>query len=117
MDPHEPLRGEAWWANLEPTRGDEIRKTRPVVVMSNDHIGRLRLRIVVPITDWDDRYSSLPWMVLLTPNAANGLRKASAADAFQVRSLSIERFESYIGKLKNDEVEAIASAIGMCVKT
>lgn len=46
-----PRRGELWRANLEPTRGDEMRKTRPVIVLSVNEIGRLRLRIVVPLTE------------------------------------------------------------------
>ncbi len=29
-------RGEIWLANLDPTVGGEIRKTRPVLVVSND---------------------------------------------------------------------------------
>jgi len=32
-------RGEIWWANLEPTRGQEINKKRPVVVLSSDDLG------------------------------------------------------------------------------
>ena len=34
-----PKRGEIWWANLEPTRGQEINKKRPVVVLSSDDLG------------------------------------------------------------------------------
>ena len=40
----EPKRGEIWRADLEPTRGDEINKTRPVVVLSDDNVGVLELR-------------------------------------------------------------------------
>ena len=29
-------RGDVFWANLDPTIGVEIQKTRPVVVMSHD---------------------------------------------------------------------------------
>jgi hypothetical protein len=29
-------RGEIWLANLDPTVGSEIRKTRPVVIVSNN---------------------------------------------------------------------------------
>ena len=35
--------------------GDEIRKIRTAVVVSEDAIGRLRLKIVVPITEWKPR--------------------------------------------------------------
>jgi hypothetical protein len=44
-------RGDVFWANLDPTIGVEIKKTRPVIVMSNDVINqRSRLVIVVPLT-------------------------------------------------------------------
>ncbi len=63
----DPKRGEVWRVDLEPTRGDEMRKTRPAMVMSADTLGKLRLRIVVPITDWKERYATIPWMVALDP--------------------------------------------------
>ena len=47
----EPKRGDIWRADLEPTRGDEINKMRPVVVISDDDIGALNLRVVVPVTN------------------------------------------------------------------
>ncbi len=50
------LRGEIWTLNLNLTVGAEIRKTRPVVVVSDDEIGVLPLKIIVPVTDWKDRY-------------------------------------------------------------
>lgn len=43
-----PRRGEIWWVNLEPTVGSEIRKKRPVVVISSDAINRLRLPVPLP---------------------------------------------------------------------
>lgn len=44
-------RGDVFWANLDPTIGVEIKKTRPVIVVSNDVINeRSRLVIVVPLT-------------------------------------------------------------------
>ena len=33
-----PHRGDVFWANLDPTIGVEIKKTRPVLVLSNDFI-------------------------------------------------------------------------------
>ena len=44
-------RGDIVLASLDPTVGVEIRKTRPVVVVSNDHINELsQLAVVVPLT-------------------------------------------------------------------
>ncbi len=41
-----PLRGEIWRVNFDPTQGAEMRKIRPAVVISDDDIGRLALKIV-----------------------------------------------------------------------
>ena len=81
-------RGEVWLVNLDPTLGAEMRKTRPAVIVSSDLVGILPLRIIVPLTDWKERYGAAPWMVRVNANPLNGLEKDSAADCFQVRSLS-----------------------------
>jgi mRNA interferase MazF len=54
-------------------------------------------------------------MVQLAPSAANGLSKESAADAFQVKSVSTQRFIRRLGVLTNVEIHAIASAIAYCI--
>jgi mRNA interferase MazF len=52
-----PLRGEVWLVDFDPAVGAEIRKLRPAVVLSLDTIGRLPLRMVVPVTDWKMAYA------------------------------------------------------------
>ena len=42
-------RGEVWLINLEPTVGSEIQKTRPAVIVNDDAIGILPLRVIVPV--------------------------------------------------------------------
>ncbi|MBU0732774.1 MAG: type II toxin-antitoxin system PemK/MazF family toxin, partial [Proteobacteria bacterium] len=44
------LRGEVWLINLDPTLGSEIKKTRPAVIVNDDAIGILPLKVIVPIT-------------------------------------------------------------------
>jgi len=61
-------KGEIWLVRLDPTVGDEIGKTRPVVVVSDDEVGILRLKVIVPITAWNDLFSPLDWMVRLEPS-------------------------------------------------
>ena len=46
-----PKRGEVWTVNFDPTIGAEIGKARPAVVIGLESIGRLPLKLVVPITD------------------------------------------------------------------
>ncbi|MGB0387103.1 MAG: type II toxin-antitoxin system PemK/MazF family toxin [Ardenticatenaceae bacterium] len=104
-------RGEVWLITLEPTVGAEMKKTRPAIIMSDDTIGVLPLRVIVPITVWKDRYAISPWMVQLTPRPTNGLTKLSAADAFQVRCVAQERFIRQLGSLSTSDIEAITLAL------
>jgi len=101
-------RGEIWLINLDPTVGAEIRKTRPAVIINADQLGKLPLRIIVPITDWKTHYSIAPWMVKLNSTSQNGLSKISSADCFQVRSVSKTRFVNKIGHLNADQMEEIS---------
>ena len=87
-----PKRGDIWLVDFDPAVGAEVRKARPAVVMSVDAIGRLPLRIVVPVTDWKPAYAAYPWFVELQPTPTNRLAKHSGADAFQVKSVSQDRF-------------------------
>ncbi len=109
-------RGEIWLINLSPTLGAEMQKTRPAVIANDDAVGILPLKVIVPITDWKDRYAQAPWMVRLEPSPGNGLSKPSTADAFQVRSLSEQRFVSRLGSLSPGEMEAIGSALRTVLK-
>lgn len=110
-----PLRGEVWRIRFDPAEGDEIKKIRTAVVISENAIGRLRLKIVVPITEWKPRYANYPWFVRLTPMPTNGLTKDSGADAFQVKSVSETRFLARLGELTPSQLDDIANAIAICV--
>ena len=110
-----PFRGEVWQIRFDPAEGDEIKKIRTAVVISENAVGRLRLKIVVPITEWKPRYASYPWFVLLTPTPTNGLTKDSGADAFQVKSVSETRFLNRLGELTAGQLDGIANAIAVCV--
>ena len=48
-------RSEIWLINLSPTLGAEMQKTRPAVIVNDDGVGILPLKIIVPITDWKDQ--------------------------------------------------------------
>ena len=46
-----PRRFDVWLVSLDPTRGSEIRKTRPCVIVSPDEINRnIQTVIVAPMT-------------------------------------------------------------------
>lgn len=108
-------RGEIWLVNLNPSVGAEIRKSRPVIIVSIDEIGILPLRVIVPLTDWKEHYSKAPWMVLIEPNQRNGLQKRLAADDFQIRSISTQRLMHKIGDLEAKGLEKVIRALQVVV--
>lgn len=109
-------RGETWLINLSPTLGAEIQKTRPVVIVNDDDVGILPLKVIVPITEWKDRYAQAPWMVRLEADPQTGLQKTSTADAFQVRSVSEQRFVRRLGILLPHSLLQIAEALRVVLK-
>lgn len=110
-----PTRSEVWLVRFDPSVGAEIQKERPAVVVNIAAVGRLPLHIVVPITNWKPLYASFSWFIPLSPTTANGLTKDSGADAFQVKSLSRDRFVTRLGNLTAAEMDKIAAAIALCV--
>jgi mRNA interferase MazF len=111
-----PRRGEIWDINLDPTIGHEIQKKRPAVVISSDAVGKLRVKLVVPITGWNSSFVDNVWHVPLTPNTANGLTKESAADALQTRCIAFERFVTKRGRVAKSELEEIVQALAAVVE-
>jgi mRNA interferase MazF len=102
---------EIWLLDLDPTKGAEIQKKRPSIIVNDDRLGKLPLKIIVPITDWKDRYDIAPWMVKIEPTTTNGLSKISAADCFQIRSLSKERLIKKLGYIDENTLLEIKEAI------
>jgi mRNA interferase MazF len=102
---------EIWLIDLDPTKGAEIQKRRPAVILNDNRLGKLPLKIIVPITDWKDRYDIASWMVKIEPTILNGLSKTSAADCFQIRSLSQERLIKKLGAIDGTILNEIKESI------
>lgn len=102
---------------LDPTVGDEIQKRRPAVVVSANGLGRLRLRVIIPLTSSKGgNLAANYWMVPVPASPLNGLSNDSTADAFQVRSVSLERFASKCGQLEADVLDQVVAALGIVVE-
>lgn len=117
MPPYEinPLRGEVWWVDLDPSVGAELQKRRPCVIMNVANAGRLPLRVLVPLTGWQEAFDGYPWCVQILPDTENQLQKISAADTFQIKSLSLDRFSRKLGVLSPAVVDEIAFTIAYVV--
>jgi mRNA interferase MazF len=85
-------RGEIYFANLEPTIGDEIKKVRPVLIVSNDANNNVANTItIVPITSNVNKV--YPFEVLMSINDS-GLEKTSKAQCHQIRTISKQRISN-----------------------
>lgn len=87
-----PKRGDVVLVSLDPTRGSEIRKTRPCVVVSPDELNRhLHTVIVAPMTTGGHAY---PWRVACRFQQRDGF---IALD--QLRTVDRERVSRKLGRL------------------
>lgn len=96
-------RGEVYLVSLNPTRGREIRKTRPCVVVSPDELNsELSTFIVAPLTTGSHRY---PFRV----SCRFGGREGHVV-LDQVRTVDRERLVRRLGKLSP---EALTTALAI----
>ena len=89
------------WANLDPTQGAEMAKTRPVVIVSRNELNRvLKTVTVCPLT------SQLhpTWRTRLCVSAA-GRDSEIAAD--QIRTVSATRLGDKIDQLDDESAAAL----------
>ena len=110
-----PVRGDVWRVEFDPVKGDEIRKSRPAIVISSDAFKPLKTKLVVPLTSWQEKFAISQWMVKIVAAASNGLDHDSAADALQLRCVSYERFTLKLGAVSAPVLDEIAAAIAIVI--
>lgn len=93
---------EVWLVDFAPQIGDEINEIRPAVIISPNELGKLGLRLVVPMTSY--RIDFQPWHLVCKPNNSNGLDRESLIDCFQIKSISNKRFVRKLGSLSDNKI-------------
>ena len=73
------------------------------------------MKVVVPLTPMTPTKVGQPWLVPIKANAGNGLRNESAADAMQVRSVSLNRFGKLAGRISSDDLSEVVAAVALVV--
>jgi len=92
-----PHRGEIYIVDFDPSRGHEIQKTRPAVIIQNDIGNRYSpVTIVAAITS---KLSPKPFPVevAVAPGKRNGLTLPSAINLAQIRSVDRGRLTKRLG--------------------
>jgi mRNA interferase MazF len=92
-------------ANLDPVIGSEQRKTRPVLVISEEEINQILPVVnVLPITSRKPNRRIYPNEVLI-PAEIGGLEKESIVLCHQIRTLDKRRLTKEMGKIKDLELQ------------
>ena len=93
VTPDRIRRGDVFLVQLEPTRGGEIRKRRPCVVVSPDDLNaHMRTVIVAPMTTGGHGY---PFRVPCTFDGTHGFVVID-----QLRAVDVERFTKRLGRVR-----------------
>jgi mRNA interferase MazF len=95
------LRGDIFWADLDPTRGREQTGRRPVLVVSHDIFNERSGTVIAMAITSQPQKAGFPLTVEL---ADKGLRKRSWVKVGQVRTLSVERLGKRIGRVSPEEL-------------
>ena len=106
------LRGDIYWADLDPAKGHEQSGQRPVLILSNDIFNQRSGTVIAMALTSQPRRAGFP--LTLELDAAN-LPKNSWLKISQVRTLSVERLSRRIGRAKPEEVELAITGLNQIV--
>lgn len=103
-----PRRGDVYRVRLDPAFGHELRKTRPAVIVSNDHMNELAATILVmPITSGSFPYYH--WVALAPPEG--GAVKPSSIVTEQIRAVDKNRLLKRLGRVTPETMTKLEDAI------
>lgn len=102
------LRGEIYWADLDPTKGHEQSGQRPVLVLSQDVFNeRSGTVIAMAITSQAPR-AGFPLTLEL---AGASLPKRSWVKISQIRTLSTERLRGKLGNVSETDLDQVLEGL------
>lgn len=98
-------RGAVYLVDLDPTRGSEIRKSRPCLVVSPDELNHhLRTVIVAPMTTAGHPY---PWRV-----PCRFRNKAGTVAVDQLRTVDRDRLVKRLGTISGETLALVLARLG-----
>lgn len=102
------LRGEIYWADLNPVKGREQAGFRPVLVISEDVFNEHSGTVIAMALTSQQQKAGFPLTYSLS---SKELPKESWVKISQIRTLSIERLGKRIGRVSHGEIEHIIEGL------
>lgn len=106
------LRGDIWWADLNPVRGHEQAGVRPVLIISHDVFNQRSGTVIALALTSQPPTAGFPLTMEITTAT---LPKRSWVKISQIRTLSVERLSSKIGIITPEELDDIIEGLNEIV--
>jgi mRNA interferase MazF len=102
------LRGEIYWADLDPTKGREQAGERPVLVLSHDIFNERSGTVIAMALTSQPQKAGYPLTLELDDSS---LPKKSWIKISQIRTLSTERLGKKITRLSDKELNLVIEGL------
>ncbi len=103
------LRGDIFFADLNPVRGREQSGVRPVLVISHDVLNRNSGTVIAMAITSRPQRAGYPLTHPLPDDT--GLPKRSWVKISQIRTISVERLQRKAGHLSSDQLETVINGL------
>lgn len=99
-------RGDIYWVELDPTRGAEIAKTRPCIILSATEINLHRKTVIaLPLTTTSA--AAAPPLLVAVPSAG----ATSKARIEHIRAVDKTRLQRRIGRVSSLDLQSVEAAL------
>lgn len=102
------LRGEVYWADLNPVRGREQAGLRPVLILSHDLFNRKSETVIAMAITSQAQKAGFPLTMALP---ADGMPKPSWVKISQIRTISIDRLGKRIATLTPEMLDQLVDGL------
>lgn len=106
------LRGDVWWADLNPVRGREQAGLRPVLIISHDVFNARSGTVIALALTSQPPSAGFPLTLELT---SQDLPKRSWVKISQIRTLSVERLNGRLGTVSEEELDQVIDGLNEIV--
>lgn len=102
------LRGDIYWANLDPTQGHEQSGRRPVLILSRDSFNKYSGTVIAVALTSQQPKTGFPFSLELS---SPQLPLKSWVKMSQIRTLSVLRLDQKIGEATESELEKVIEGL------